>query len=247
MTMKIAPNGNHAGMRMWPSLSISLPLANKIADLANIFFIGSLVVGVVSTIAIVWMAGVKEAYWDEDRRHSAERIEELQSEAVKASAAIAESDAKTAQANENAAKANERTAELKLALEREIAARQPRTITPEQHAAVVQFLANAGQKGDLIVVWKVFDEEAERFGKQVISVLADAGFNVIKKDGPFSFGEAGAWIVVRDLQQYKSVPNAIGAVQAAFRQILHIELNGVQRADPFPDLGEVVVAIGAKP
>ena len=55
---------------MWPSL----PVANQIADIANFFFIGSLVVGVVATVTIVWMTGVKEAHWDEDRRGSAERI-----------------------------------------------------------------------------------------------------------------------------------------------------------------------------
>jgi len=58
---------------MWPSL----PTANHIADVANCFFIGSLVVGVVSTILIVWMAGVKESYWEKDRTESAERIADL--------------------------------------------------------------------------------------------------------------------------------------------------------------------------
>ena len=55
---------------MWPSL----PVANHIADMANVFFIGSLVVGVVSTILIVWMSGVKETYWEKDRTESAERV-----------------------------------------------------------------------------------------------------------------------------------------------------------------------------
>jgi hypothetical protein len=58
---------------MWPSL----PVANHIADIANWFFVGSLVVGVVSTILIVWMAGVKETHWELDRRESGERIAQL--------------------------------------------------------------------------------------------------------------------------------------------------------------------------
>jgi hypothetical protein len=58
---------------MWPPL----PTANHIADVANWFFIGSLVIGVVSTILIVWMSGVKEAYWEKDRAESAERIAQL--------------------------------------------------------------------------------------------------------------------------------------------------------------------------
>jgi hypothetical protein len=58
---------------MWPSLAA----ANSIADTANWFFIGSLVAGVVSTVLIVWMAGVKETYWEKDRTESAERIAQL--------------------------------------------------------------------------------------------------------------------------------------------------------------------------
>jgi hypothetical protein len=77
---------------MWPSL----PTANHIADVANWFFIGSLVVGVVSTILIVWMAGVKEAYWEKDRAESTERIallnndtEHLKSENLRLQAQLA--------------------------------------------------------------------------------------------------------------------------------------------------------------
>jgi hypothetical protein len=60
------------------------------------------------------------------------------------------------------------------------------------------------------------------------------------------FSERGQWIVVRDLPKLETAPNAIGAIQSAFRDILNLDFNGVQRKDPFPDLGEVVIAIGAK-
>ena len=58
---------------MWPSLSV----ANHIADIGNILFIGSLVVGVVSTVLIVWMANAKEGYWERARQDSDERIARL--------------------------------------------------------------------------------------------------------------------------------------------------------------------------
>jgi hypothetical protein len=83
---------------MWPSL----PTANNIADVANWFFIGSLVVGVVSTILIVWMAGVKETYWEKDRTESAERIASL----------VVQGD----QLRKDTAEANARTKESELAL-----------------------------------------------------------------------------------------------------------------------------------
>jgi hypothetical protein len=160
---------------------------------------------------------------------------------------VTNANAETAKANETAAKANERAAELKLALEREIAARQPRTINPVQHTQIVKFLQTVAPKGAVIVVWKLFDEEAEQFGKQVIAVLKDGGFDASEGHGPMTFGVRGAWIVVRDIQPLKTAPSAVGAIQSAFRDILHIEFDGVQRKAPFPDLGEVVIAIGAKP
>jgi hypothetical protein len=83
---------------MWPSL----PTANHIADLANVFFIGSLVAGVVSTILIVWMSGVKETYWEKDRTESAERVAGL----------VLQGD----QLRKDTAEANARTKESELAL-----------------------------------------------------------------------------------------------------------------------------------
>src|SRR5882757_4500695 len=96
----MAPIGNQRGERMWPSL----PVANQIADVANWFFIGSLVVGVVSTILIVWMAGVKEAYWEKDRTESAERIVALGKEAAEANARAAEAQARIKESEETLAR-----------------------------------------------------------------------------------------------------------------------------------------------
>lgn len=69
----MVPKGSEGGRRMF---SPSLEIASKISDWANAFFIGSLVVGVVSTVLIVRMANVKEEHWDELRRSSDERIAE---------------------------------------------------------------------------------------------------------------------------------------------------------------------------
>lgn len=71
---------------MWPSLDV----ASRIADMANIFFIGSLVVGVVSTILIVWMASVKEHHWDQLRHESDERIAESNARQKEAELKLAE-------------------------------------------------------------------------------------------------------------------------------------------------------------
>jgi hypothetical protein len=77
---RMALNENQAGRRMWPSLET----ASKIADWANILLIGSLVVGVVSTCLIVWMANVKETHWAELRRQSDEKIADANARAKEA-------------------------------------------------------------------------------------------------------------------------------------------------------------------
>jgi hypothetical protein len=121
---------------MWPSLST----ANQIADWANIFFIGSLVVGVISTILIVWMANVKEGYWERARQDSEERIASL----------IKQGD----ELRKDTAEANARAAEAKLELAK---FKAPRVLTSAQQSIVAgkiaafrgtKFDAGIGPKGD---------------------------------------------------------------------------------------------------
>ncbi len=202
-----------------------------------------LVVGLSTWFVVKLQRAEIERSQIELEQYKAEAGEKIAAADAAGKAALADA----AKANVETAKANERTAELKLALEREIAARQPRTISPSQHAQMVEYLKTAEWKGEVIVVWKLFDEEAEKFGKQVLSVLSDSGFKAKSADGPFSFGERGAWIVVRDLAKLNSAPNAVGAIQFAFKTALNILFDGAERKESFPDLGEVVIAIGAKP
>lgn len=96
----------------------SLETASSVSNWANIFFIGSLVVGVVSTVLIVWMSNVKEAHWDELRRKSEERIAALSAQGERLRK-------ETAEANDRAAQANARAEEAKLDLEKY---KQPRQL-----------------------------------------------------------------------------------------------------------------------
>lgn len=234
----------------WPGWD-SLDAVTRIhswAEASGIVLLGLLVVAEVITFKYSGRKdALVEAQQSAEKRSHDDEMARIHLETARLSAEAETAKAAIASADADAAKANERAAELKLALEREIAARQPRKITPEQHAAIVKYLANAAPKGEIVVVWKLFDEEAEQFGKQVISVLNDAGFQAKGGQGALSFGIPGAWIVVRDLAKLRTTPNPIGAIQGAFRDICGITLDGQQRTDPFPDLGEVVIAIGAKP
>jgi hypothetical protein len=116
---------------MWPSLST----ANQVANWANAFLIGSLVVGVLSTCTVVWMTRVKEAYWDADRRDSAERIALL----------TTQSD----QLRKETAEANAGVVEAELALAK---FRTPRTVllTAEAKASIIDKIKSfAGTKFDV--------------------------------------------------------------------------------------------------
>jgi hypothetical protein len=159
----------------------SLETAVRAFDLAGWILVSALVIGAICTVVIVFMGIVKEEYWDKAREVAKVQVAELESETAKAKAdlekahvdiantnkAIAEAQTTAAQAVAETAKANERTAELKLALEREIAARQPRTISIENKIRIVRYLESATPKGSVIVIWKIFDEEAKNFGKQI--------------------------------------------------------------------------------
>jgi len=218
-------------------------MANHIADIANWFFIGSLVVGVVSTILIVWMAGIKEGHWERDRQESSERIEGLQSESEKARAAIAESDAKTATANENAAKANERAAQLELALEKERAARLPRALRREQRSALINFLTPA-LKGRVIVKPNFVDMEATQYANQITAALTEAGFTGVG-DAPLdiiSLDEPGVFIAVKN--GTNPPPHAM-PILSAF-QAARIEMRNTT-ANWVPDENTVVIVVARKP
>lgn len=80
-------NKNGKAGRMWTP-SVSLELATRISDGANITFLISLVVGLVSTCFIIVMANVKEAHWDRERQASNERIAELEKDTAEAELAL---------------------------------------------------------------------------------------------------------------------------------------------------------------
>ena len=123
----------------------------------------------------------------------------------------------TASANEAAGKANERAAELKLALEKEIAARQPRRITAAQREQIVEAL-KLEPKGPISVTWKLFDEEAVQFGKDVLETLRAAGYDPKEERGAFSFGIPGQWLLVAD-QSWLGKPTYAGGIQAALKKM----------------------------
>ena len=190
----------------WPSLDT----AAWIFDRASFVLVGSLVLGVLATIAIVWMGIVKEHHWDLAREAAAKSIATLSLQGD--------------QLRKDTAEANERAAEAKLALEK---FRAPRTLSPEQQGRITEKLKQfANTKFDAAAVQ---DTEATRFLVQIENSLAAAGWVQIEwKGGDIVLnrpgrptigmtGSPGLTIAVEAswLTQHKAAAEALlGALQA---------------------------------
>jgi hypothetical protein len=188
---------------------------------------------------------------DADRRIAEARTsgDEARADAAKANQRASEAAERAASLEKETAQANERAAELKLALEKEIAARQPRQIEKQRLPALREALTKIPNKGEITITWKLFDEEAERFGKQLLEVIRESGFNAKEARGPFGLGIPGQWILVRDLKKYETAPSWVGELQAALNNTSRFYFNG-QQMDPAmkPEIfGDISIAVGAKP
>lgn len=101
---------------MWPSLKSAVLLY----DLANIGLIIGLVVGVISTVLVVWMGNVKEEYLHRELANSRERTASLEKQSDESKVAISKANADAAQslaaakqAEANLAGANSRAEEAR--------------------------------------------------------------------------------------------------------------------------------------
>jgi hypothetical protein len=230
-TAPMAPKTNQGETSLWPSLE----LASRISDFANIFFIVSLVVGVVSTIVIVWMAGVKEDWWDQDRRISAERIAELTADADSSKADIAE--------------ANARAAEAQLALEKYKA---PRTLTTEQQRAIEEALKPfAGQQYALSVAP---GNEPAAFLCVLDGILTRAGWKQSAVIGSVTVGTDCGTAALNSLtgidarRSPNASPAAIAAINALIEALANTDADARGRTDPVnnPRGDVIVLMVGAK-
>jgi hypothetical protein len=169
MKTPVPSNGNQGLKRMpWPSLE----MASRVSDIANFFFIASLVVGVMSTVAIVWMAGVKEAHWDALRKESDREIAELNKETAIARSQIAEADAKAAEANEKAE--TERLARVRI--EQRLA---DRVLTDEQLSSISNKIKGfSGQEYGVTTYWDL--KESVAISNRIALGLERGGWSYVK-------------------------------------------------------------------
>ena len=144
---------------MWPSEKT----ASSLYDFANIGLIIGLGVGIVATVLIVWMGGVKERYLQQHLTDTNERA---------------------AQANERASEADERAAQANLALAK---LKAPRTLNVEQQALISDALKPFG-KQQFDVAISVMDEPKTLL-PMIESALRHAGWQEIDWKGNGNIAE----------------------------------------------------------
>lgn len=81
IVIPIANKANQRGMRMWP---LSPESVERIYDVAGLFLIIGLIIGVVSTVLIVWSGNRKEEYLRRDIANTMERAANAEQRAAEA-------------------------------------------------------------------------------------------------------------------------------------------------------------------
>jgi outer membrane murein-binding lipoprotein Lpp len=169
--MAIAAMKNQSGGKMWPFGGISLDAATVLFSVADWGLLGSLLVGVISTFAIVRLGNVKEAYWDASREASDERIAGLNRETAKLSAAAEASRAAIAVANAEAAKANqiaENEHVERLKLELKLA---PRALGPERTRQLASRLGSLARIDVDLVVYEYLGQDVSGLAQEITAAM----------------------------------------------------------------------------
>ncbi len=188
-TTAIADSANHEGIRMWPSLET----AGWIYDIANIGLIIGLAVGIVSTILIVWMGNIKEAFLRNNLATTMERV---------------------ATAEQRAAEANQKAEEERLArvkIEEKIA---PRYLPVEQYNILRDKLAKyAGMAVD-VIAYPGGSPDIIPLSYQIAHLLHEANWDMVylKSTGSAMFVE-GVIVAIRNESDHDALSAAILLVE----------------------------------
>jgi hypothetical protein len=122
---------------------------------------------------------------------------------------------------------------------------KPRTVSPEQHAAIVEMLKPDRIFKGLVLINAAMDGEAWQFSEQIAGALKEAGFDV--KDVPsgdrmIAANQPGLFLWIKDRDQQ---PKHGGPIFKAFSQV-GIQMIGREDA-AVPDKDTVVIGISSHP
>ena len=164
---------------MWPSLKTAIWLY----DASNIGLIIGLVIGVVSTVLVVWMGNVKEEYLNRELAFSRERTATLEKQSYELKVAVSDADARAAEANEKAEK--ERLARIRL--EEDLAWRR---LTKDDQKIVASRLAKF--YGQVVTLWYgAGDKEAETLAWELATSLNSAKWKVFSPASSITMAQSG--------------------------------------------------------
>jgi hypothetical protein len=144
--------------------------------------------------------------------------------------------AQAAAATEASKAAEKEAAQLRLQLAR----LKWRVISPEQQAALVEWLKKT-PKGPVLVLYRL-DDEPQSFATQIRDALKAAGFDPKLEQSPATLSVSGTFLLVEDLEH---PPAHAVAIQKAFREI-HVDLDAQQDARNVPDGSTVVILVGSR-
>jgi hypothetical protein len=211
--MPIADSGNQGGIRMWPSED----LASKLYDLANWGLIAGLMIGVISTVLIVWMGNVKETYLRKGLGDTNLELEKQKERAAKAEGNAADAKKESAEATNNVAILQEAAANAKAAqqkVEIDLAKQQEHTavaerallelkqkmadrhIMPQQRDKML-FLLRTGPPRHLVVQSLLSaGREALQYASEIADVFRAAGWDVTPPTGIGSFSAPVSGVIL---------------------------------------------------
>jgi hypothetical protein len=137
------------------------------------------------------------------------------------------------------------TAKIRADFEQAQAAREPRHITSEQEAAIINRLKPI-PKGPVAVMAALIDStDAKSFSEQISDTLVKSGFTLIKSPKDYlSFSVPGAFMMVRDIY---NVPSYAIEIQNAFKDEAGILLTGFSKPEDISDNDIVVIAVSSHP
>jgi F0F1-type ATP synthase membrane subunit b/b' len=144
-----------------------------------------------------------------------------------------------------ASKLQAEAAKMRADFDKAQAEREPRHITPEQAAKMINRLSTV-PKGPVSVAPAFIDStDVKDFAAQISDVLAKSGFNLVKapKD-VLTYSVPGVFIMVRDIQH---APLYAAEIQNAFRDEAGILLSGVSKPEDVSDDAPVVIAVSSHP
>lgn len=250
---------------MWPSFETAV----RLYDAANIFLIGALAIGVISTVLVVWMGNVKEEYLRRNLADTNARAEEAKADASQSLATAKQAEANLAGANSRAeeakaasAEANARAAEANKIAEGERLARvkieeklAPRSITPEQIAGLSKRLKPyAGISVDILQIGE--SPEITHFRSLIEMSLRDAGLHPLSStavgSGSFIGLSVGVFIDANDSEKIAasallSALNAEGITAANDGSFKRENWPGFTMAPPDSNKAAIRIYVGSKP